>query len=207
VGLEATGHRIFWILTFFWKIFTFRPLDNLILFLDPLLCATGCGIEVTRLGAIDLDMEVQALLTTRDWHGTKMDTLQVYSDLCSLRWPAALHISSSSTLVCTGTEVERSATAMYSIRHEQWQKPGHDESLTGSITHGDPRGMAAAGAGRTWNCARNNRNLRCCKAFDCLIKKIESRSIKLNVTWEVCRLRPCSVIPNTHGLDGIGKNS
>jgi hypothetical protein len=46
-------------------MFTFRPLDDLISFLDPLLDDTDCGAEVTRLGTIDLGAEVRALLATR----------------------------------------------------------------------------------------------------------------------------------------------
>jgi hypothetical protein len=36
----------------------FRPLDNLIQILDPLLGAIGHGAEVTQLGAIDYGAEV-----------------------------------------------------------------------------------------------------------------------------------------------------
>jgi hypothetical protein len=46
-------------------MFTFRPLDDLILFLDYLLGVIAYSAEVTRLGVIDLDAEVRALLTTK----------------------------------------------------------------------------------------------------------------------------------------------
>jgi hypothetical protein len=45
---------------------TFRPLNNLILFLDLLLGVKGCGTEVTRLGVIDLGVEVRPSLATTD---------------------------------------------------------------------------------------------------------------------------------------------
>jgi tRNA G10 N-methylase Trm11 len=53
-------------------MFMFRPLNNLISFLDPLVGAVGCGVEITRLGATDLGVEVRAPLareadTTLTW--------------------------------------------------------------------------------------------------------------------------------------------
>jgi hypothetical protein len=42
----------------------FRPLNDLISFLDPLLGAKGCDAEVTQLGAIDLGTEVRLSLAT-----------------------------------------------------------------------------------------------------------------------------------------------
>jgi hypothetical protein len=44
-------------------MFTFRLLDDLIWFLDPLFDVTGCDVEVTWLAAIDLNAEVRAPLT------------------------------------------------------------------------------------------------------------------------------------------------
>jgi hypothetical protein len=45
---------------------TFRPLNDVILFLGPLLAVKACGIEVTRLGATDLSTEVRPSLATID---------------------------------------------------------------------------------------------------------------------------------------------
>jgi hypothetical protein len=46
-------------------MFTFRPLDDLILFLDYLLDVIAYSAEVTRLGVIYLDVEVRAPLATK----------------------------------------------------------------------------------------------------------------------------------------------
>lgn len=43
----------------------YLPLHNLITFLDPLLSAILRGVEVTRLGAIDISVEVCNPLATR----------------------------------------------------------------------------------------------------------------------------------------------
>ena len=51
---------VFW--PFFRKKFTFRSLEDLILFLDPLLGAIGRGAEVTLLGAIGYGVEVSTPL-------------------------------------------------------------------------------------------------------------------------------------------------
>jgi hypothetical protein len=53
-------------------MFTFRPFDDLISFVDSLLGVIDCGVEITRLGATDLGAEVRAPLarehdTTLTW--------------------------------------------------------------------------------------------------------------------------------------------
>lgn len=46
-------------------MFTFRSLDDLILFLDPLLGATGCDAKIIQLDVIDFGAEVCAPLAMR----------------------------------------------------------------------------------------------------------------------------------------------
>ena len=48
------------------KNFTFRPLNDLMSFLDPLLGAISHGAEVTRLGAIAYGTEIPRALASRD---------------------------------------------------------------------------------------------------------------------------------------------
>jgi hypothetical protein len=44
----------------------FRPLEDLIPFLDPLLGVIACGAEVTRLGVTGCGAEVPAALASED---------------------------------------------------------------------------------------------------------------------------------------------
>jgi hypothetical protein len=57
---------IFFILALFRKNFMFRPLEDLIPFLDPLLGVIACGAEVTRLGATGCGAEVPTALASED---------------------------------------------------------------------------------------------------------------------------------------------
>jgi hypothetical protein len=64
-SIQELVFRLFFVFWSFFEKITFRPLKNLILFLDPLLGVVGLGTEMTLLAATAYNVEVCDLLAVR----------------------------------------------------------------------------------------------------------------------------------------------